>query len=260
MLTPQEVSERVFPKASFGGYNMSQVDAFLDELTEDYTALYKENTALKNKMKVLVEKVEEYRSTEDAMRMTLLTAQNMADTIVKEAEEKRNTLLQEAEDAVRAKVGNLKDAYAQEQYRLEQVQLQTANVVEQLRGLFNRELDFLDTLSDTIPPVLPSDEVQQTAQEIHESVGAIEDTTEIPDAQETQPLAPAMPKNTQRPAAKQDNQATRRLDEAEIEALLERLQSENAEEEFELEEQETEQIKRARIDFDNLAFGENYKA
>ena len=62
MLTPQEVSERAFPKASFGGYNMAQVDEFLDVLTEDYSALYSENAVLKIKMKVLVEKVEEYRS------------------------------------------------------------------------------------------------------------------------------------------------------------------------------------------------------
>ena len=53
MLTPQEVSERAFQKASFGGYNMSQVDEFLDLLTSDYTALYNENAVLKNKMKVL---------------------------------------------------------------------------------------------------------------------------------------------------------------------------------------------------------------
>ena len=33
MLTPQEVSERAFQKASFGGYNMGQVDEFLDVLT-----------------------------------------------------------------------------------------------------------------------------------------------------------------------------------------------------------------------------------
>ena len=78
MLTPQEVSTHSFSKASFGGYNMAMVDEFLDELTDDYTALYKENAALKAKLKVLVEKVEEYRSTEDAMRKTLLTAQKMA--------------------------------------------------------------------------------------------------------------------------------------------------------------------------------------
>ena len=89
MLTPQEVSEHAFAKAGFGGYNMAMVDEFLDQLTEDYTTLYKENAALKSKMKVLVDKVEEYRSTEDAMRKTLLTAQKMADDMVKEAEEKR---------------------------------------------------------------------------------------------------------------------------------------------------------------------------
>ena len=71
MLTPQEVSEKVFPKSSgFGnGYAMAQVDEFLDTLTEDYTALYKENVTLKAKLKILAEKVEEYRATADAMRL-----------------------------------------------------------------------------------------------------------------------------------------------------------------------------------------------
>ena len=79
MLTPQEVSGRAFSKAAFGGYNMAMVDEFLDELTDDYTSLYKENAALKAKLKVLVDKVEEYRATEDSMRAALLTAQRMAD-------------------------------------------------------------------------------------------------------------------------------------------------------------------------------------
>ena len=46
MLTPQEVSEHAFAKASFGGYNMAMVDEFLDVLTADYTTLYKENATL----------------------------------------------------------------------------------------------------------------------------------------------------------------------------------------------------------------------
>ena len=49
MLTPQEVSGRAFSKAAFGGYNMAMVDEFLDELTDDYTSLYKENAALQAK-------------------------------------------------------------------------------------------------------------------------------------------------------------------------------------------------------------------
>ena len=95
MFTPQEVSEKVFPKASFGsgGYSMTSVDEFLDALTEDYTALFKENMTLKAKLKVLAEKVEEYRSTEEAMRQALLTAQKMASKLVQEAQAEKEQLL-----------------------------------------------------------------------------------------------------------------------------------------------------------------------
>ena len=86
MLTPQEVSERAFQKATFNGYNMSQVDEFLDILTADYSALYSENAVLKSKMKVLADKVEEYRATEDAMRQAFMIAQRRADDLVREAE------------------------------------------------------------------------------------------------------------------------------------------------------------------------------
>ena len=55
-------------------------------LTEDYAALYKENAALKSKLKVVADKLEEYREVEDAMRSTLLTAQKMASSMVSEAE------------------------------------------------------------------------------------------------------------------------------------------------------------------------------
>ncbi len=98
MLTPQEVSSRSFSKSVMGGYNMTTVDKFLDEVTMDYTALYKENATLKQKMKVLADSVEDYRATEDSMRAALLTAQKMASQIVKEAEEKRDAMLKEAEE------------------------------------------------------------------------------------------------------------------------------------------------------------------
>ena len=86
MLTPQEVAEHAFSKASFGGYNMAMVDEFLDLVTADYTSLYKENATLKAKMKVLADKVEEYRATEEAMRRAMLSAQKTADEMVAAAQ------------------------------------------------------------------------------------------------------------------------------------------------------------------------------
>ena len=67
MITPQAIREKTFEKAVFGGYDMASVDSFLEELVNDFTTMQKENAVLKAKMKVLVDKVEEYRGNEDAM-------------------------------------------------------------------------------------------------------------------------------------------------------------------------------------------------
>ena len=121
MMTPQEVAASTFPKATLGGYNMAAVDVFLDKLTEDYTELYKENATLKSKMKVLVDKMEEYHAMEDTMRSTLLTAQKMANNMITEAEEKRAALLADAEDEARARIQELTAGIAAEEQRLAHV-------------------------------------------------------------------------------------------------------------------------------------------
>ena len=160
MLTPQEVAEHAFAKSTFGGYNMTMVDEFLDELTDDYTALYKENTALKAKMKVLVDKVEEYRATEDAMRRALLTAQNMASSMVTEAEEKKESLLADAEMEARAKIGALHDEIVYEQKRLNAIKAQTREFVDKTRVICEYQLRQLETLPDLTP-----EQVEQTTTE-----------------------------------------------------------------------------------------------
>ena len=62
MLTAQDIQEKTFQKAS-RGYNMDEVDALLYEVVASMNALTKENASLKGKMRVLIEKVEEYRQT-----------------------------------------------------------------------------------------------------------------------------------------------------------------------------------------------------
>ena len=172
MLTPQEVSEHAFAKASFGGYNMAMVDEFLDLLTSDYTALYNENALLKSKMKVLVDKVEEYRSTEEAMRKALMTAQRMAEELIREAEQKKADILQDAEQEAHRMLDNLTLEVEAEEYRLRRAQQSTAAFVNKVRALHAQEAAFLDGLQELCPPdVTPEpDPVQNTVDEIDDNV------------------------------------------------------------------------------------------
>lgn len=146
MLTPQDISEKEFVKAVFGGYEMAGVDGFLESVTEDYSALYKENAILKSKIKVLVEKVEEYRSTEDSMRMALLTAQKMGDDIVADANRKSAEIHKraetESEDAHRRMRARMDD----EEERIRAAVAQTEQFVAASRELIRTYQDFLANL------------------------------------------------------------------------------------------------------------------
>ena len=172
MMTPQEVGSRSFSKATLGGYNLAQVDEFLDALTEDYTALYNENAILKGKLKVLSETVEEYRSTDTAMRKALLTAQKMAEDIVEEAKMKQAELVGEAEKTAQQRVDELKKATAAEEYRLRQAQEATAAYVKKLKEFHDRELEFLSGLGDLVPPELEAPEEDDPSADISAAVAA----------------------------------------------------------------------------------------
>ena len=150
MFTPQEVSEKVFPKSSFGagGYAMSAVDEFLDTLTEDYTALYKENVALKAKLKILAEKVEEYRATEDAMRSTLLTAQKMAAKLVQEAQTEKENLLKEAKEQHAAQLAQLEKERHEAEEKLTMARQSLADFVRHSSELCAQQAEFLNSLPE----------------------------------------------------------------------------------------------------------------
>lgn len=255
MLTPQEISERTFVKVSFGGYNMAMVDEFLDELTADYSALYKENAVLKNKMKVLVDKVEEYRSTEDAMRQTLLVAQKNAQSMVKEAEEQRDHMLSEAEAEARAKIGHLREEFDQEQFRLDAARRKTAEVVAQMREVLAQQNAYLDRLTELAPPPQSSqDHVQETVQEIDRAFADMAQQPKLEDAvtEDTQEI----PSSTREDEYDDVTAPTRRLSDANAKQLLTKLRS--GEEILPTDFGEEEAEVTGRINFDNLEFGENF--
>ncbi|MBQ3055317.1 MAG: DivIVA domain-containing protein [Oscillospiraceae bacterium] len=118
MLTPQELNEVRFDKARFGGYDTDGVDEMMTRVAADYTALFKENAVLKNKLKVLAETVEEYRSVDEAMRKALITAQNMANDMINDAKKKSEEILISASAAAQEKATALSAKIREEEAKL----------------------------------------------------------------------------------------------------------------------------------------------
>ena len=180
MLTPQEVSEKVFPKSSFGssGYAMAPVDEFLDTLTEDYTALYKENVTRKAKLKILAVKVEEYRASEDAMRSTLLTAQKMAAKLVQEAQIEKDNLLKEAQEQHASQIKQLERERSEVEEKLVMAKQSLVEFVRHGSELCAQQAEFLNSLPEMqlTPEEEPSaaDAVEDIQQDIMQHLDAME--------------------------------------------------------------------------------------
>lgn len=77
-ITPMEINNKEFKRA-FRGYDIDEVDDFLDQVVEDYEKLYKENGALREKLNSLTEKLEHYTKIEATLQNTLVLAQGAAD-------------------------------------------------------------------------------------------------------------------------------------------------------------------------------------
>lgn len=99
MFTPQQIEEVSFNRARFGGYDIASVDAFLEPLTNDYITLYKENSLLKNKMRVLVEKMEELRKGESGGREAIAHTKKTCDSMLRETEARCEKMLADAQAA-----------------------------------------------------------------------------------------------------------------------------------------------------------------
>ncbi len=178
MKTPQDIKDRSFAKAVFGGYDMAGVDEFIDKLAEDYESLYKENAILKSKLKVLVEKVEEYRNTEDSMRIALSTAKKMAEDMVQEAKKKTESMVLSANNEASSKVSQISRLVENEERKLKAAQKVTAEFVDMSMGLCRQHLTFLQKLGELKEsepevkevPVQRTENITDAAKDIENSV------------------------------------------------------------------------------------------
>ena len=191
MLTPQQIDQVSFGRSTFGGYDMQQVDEFLEPLTEDYVTLYKENALLKSKMRVLVGKLEEYRKNEASMKDAVINAQKTCDKMVAEAEAKCARMLSSASAAATAPAApsvNSDAMVAAENARVQEARKAAAAKIGELQDQLRTCIQALERIKDANAPtpapapkaapapVESADVADEIAQNIEAMIGSTVDT------------------------------------------------------------------------------------
>jgi len=94
--TPNDLQNLTF-KRSFMGYSEDMVNEVLDKIIEDYSAYIRENIELKDKVALLNEGLQHYKTIEESLQNTLIAAQQTSEDIKKNAYEKAENIIKEAE-------------------------------------------------------------------------------------------------------------------------------------------------------------------
>lgn len=162
-MTPQDIREKTFEKAMFGGYDMAAVQNYQEEVATELANAQKEIAVLKGKMKVLVDKIEEYRASEDAMRLAILSAQKVGKQIEDDAQARADKILSEAKNTSDRILGGLQHETANEEAKLLNAKTSCAKFLEDVRNLCLTQLEYLDGVAGSKAASAPRAAARPTA-------------------------------------------------------------------------------------------------
>ncbi len=121
-ITPMDIRQQRFTVKMFRGFDVQEVDTFLEDVAGDYETLVKENALLKEQLQVLEERTRGLEEHEKILQDTLVTTQRLTEEmkegakrdaalIVREAELQGEKLVEAAraeEASIRADISGLK--------------------------------------------------------------------------------------------------------------------------------------------------------
>lgn len=147
MLTPLDIENIRFQK-TVRGYNVDEVDDFLDQLSLDYEKIYKENIELKESMENSKRELEHYKSIEHTLQNTLIMAQTASEDIKKLAQQKADQIIKDAESNVKDSVNELAKQEFELRIKMEDTKKQFDMYKARMEALLISQLELLKDVND----------------------------------------------------------------------------------------------------------------
>lgn len=143
MLTPLDIENKTFNKQIMSGYSIEEVQAFMNELLKDYEKLYKENIEYKDKIEMLNQGIQHYKSIEDTLQNALVVAQGTAETVKQTAKAEADNIIKEAEINALKSVDDINKQVIEKRMQLDEARKQFDVYKAKMEALLISQLEIL---------------------------------------------------------------------------------------------------------------------
>lgn len=145
LITAMEITNKEFKKG-LRGYNVDEVDEFLDKIAENYEAVYKENSTLKEKLQGIEEKINHYNKMENTIQNTLLLAQNASEQARETAKKESELIIRNANDTAQRIIDKAHSDVIQINDEFERVKQEFGKFRTKFRSFMESQLDMFDDM------------------------------------------------------------------------------------------------------------------
>lgn len=146
MLTPVEIQNRVFKSGGLG-YDKKDVDSFMKEIVDSYELLYREKMELADRVNVLNEGLQNYKTIEKTMQKALLLAQKTAEETQETALRNAHAIEKEALTKSELILSDAKREFERVQQKTVQLCQQYERYKVQFKNLAAAQIELLETES-----------------------------------------------------------------------------------------------------------------
>ena len=150
MITPLDIENKKFSKQMVNGYNVDEVDEFLDEITEDYEKLYKENKELKLNAEELHNDVGQYRNIESTLQNTLVIAQKTADEVQNIAKQQAEQIIKDAEYQAKTRLDELNTQIMIKEKEIDELKKQFNVYKAKMESLLISQLELIKDMDEDV--------------------------------------------------------------------------------------------------------------
>lgn len=144
-ITAMDITNKEFKKG-LRGYSTEEVDEFLDRIAEDYEALYKENSSMKEKTAALNDKIDHYAKMETTIQNTLLLAQNAADQSKGNAQKESEMIIKSANEAAQKILDKAQDDVVKINDDYEKLKQEFLKFRAKYKNFMNTQVEMFDLL------------------------------------------------------------------------------------------------------------------
>lgn len=188
-ITPLEIRKQTF-RTSFRGADVAEVRAFLDLLAAEQEKLIETSTQLADRLRNAEDRLAEYRSLDDTLRSSVLTAERHAQEARETSQREANLILQEADWRAKQMLEDARERLNRLNDEIRDLAARKDAYIQHLRSFLQAQAELLDS----------NDQYLSGIDRLSEQGAAMASRIRRP---ETRPAAPPPPPRpgAQRPAA-----------------------------------------------------------